>query len=388
MKRVAYLDSVKAFGMFLIFYLHYAEMFYPDESGIAMSHRKLICAMIIQLFLFLSGIFWKPNQKSIFNDAGNKIFTRIIPFLFFSITAIPLWLMAPNMSVDELLKKALYCLAGSPGLNLMTWFLVCLFTAEIYMIFFSKVFKPFNTKIVLLYSAMFSVAGYFVTEYGNAISKFSGIPVNFWYLNEAVVAASFYLSGYALRNALLKPVQLRKDIIILLVSGLAFLLTWDLNRGPFKFVDGVLMSCSIHGNMFLFYFTSYAGIFFVIYFFRIFPMAGRISEFYGGTTLIYMGLNGFCFHFINRRLIMYLDFRPDTGVMVFLYCAVYSVVLMLAFMPIAFVLRKYLPELVGSKWSETSIIPRMRPLLEFRWLKRISNNVEAEDLSSTKGRNM
>jgi len=58
MKRIDYLDTAKAIGMYLVYYGHFIEKLYYAGSIAAFSELKLIYSFHIPLFFFLAGIFW------------------------------------------------------------------------------------------------------------------------------------------------------------------------------------------------------------------------------------------------------------------------------------------------------------------------------------------
>jgi acyltransferase len=344
--------------MLLVYYGHFVEALGLSGSPYAFPQWKMIYSMHMPLFFFLAGIFFRV-QKPISEILKSKLVTRIVPVLFFSTAAIPFWLMKTGITTQIIGEMAYGYLFGLPSLNLMTWFLVCLFTTEVIVVIFTHLVSVSDRRKTILYVVAFALAGYLVTRYGHIARKTMGVRMNVWYLNEAFIATSFYLLGYMLRDLLLAPRRWRKDVTITVVTGCIFLFTWNLNRGPFMWLRGVVMMCSSHGNILYFFLTSLAGIFFVVHFFRLVPIANSITRFIGRNTLIYMGLNGFCYHFINQPIIQSLALQPQSGLGVFIYCAASSVAMMLILIPLVVTLNRYVPELVGRRWEGTSLLPRI-----------------------------
>ena len=130
MKRIVYLDTAKAIGMYLVYYGHFIEKLYYAGSTSVFSELKLIYSFHVPLFFFLVGIFWKPDSSPFWLIFVKKFKTRIMPTLFFGIIAIPFFLFLDKFSVAEVFAKAMAYSQGQPKLNWVTWFLVCLFTLE------------------------------------------------------------------------------------------------------------------------------------------------------------------------------------------------------------------------------------------------------------------
>ena len=88
-KRIDYLDTVKAVGIFLVFFGHIAGDLWPFGIKKAFLPWKFIYSFHMPLFFFLSGIFAKPAQRKITDTLKLKAQTRLLPVLFFGCIAIP-----------------------------------------------------------------------------------------------------------------------------------------------------------------------------------------------------------------------------------------------------------------------------------------------------------
>jgi fucose 4-O-acetylase-like acetyltransferase len=371
MKRIHSIDTAKAFGMFLVYYGHFVERLFSSGTPEAFLHWKLIYSVHVPLFFFLSGIFWKPSNRSFGDTLKIKYQTRLIPLLFFGALAVPFWVVSGE-SYHRIVDHALKYVAGMPALNGVTWFLVCLFTVEILLSVFSQLFHMSGKPRVVAYSAIFLATGFLMTHYGKLIVDVSGVRMNFWFFHEAFIAASFYIAGYAVKDRLLRPVRYKIEVPLLVLTGACFFLTINLNHGPFlpgKHV--VVMSGSAHGNFLLFSLTAYTGIAFVLLLIRVFNIQTRVTDFVGRNTLIYLGVNGLCFHFFDKWVIVRLGFLPDTSIGVFFISALYVICAMLAAAPVAALLKRYLPQLVGVHGSHASIVSPIARWSEVKWLKQV-----------------
>jgi hypothetical protein len=145
------------------------------------------------------------------------------------------------------------------------------------------------------------------------------------------------------------------SVPILLIAGFALLQTYDLNSES-KFW-GVLMISSKYGNPWLFLLTAFAGIFLVLAFSRAIGLNLPPLNFVGQNTIIFLGLNGLCQHFIDRIVIDALNLTVKTHFEVFLYTSIYVIVMLTLFSPLVMGLRRWFPQMVGLKWSEASLLP-------------------------------
>lgn len=379
MKRIIYLDAAKAFGIFLVYYGHVLDRLYDGGADAAYIQLKLVYSFHMPFFFFLSGIFWKPNDQTAGAAIGKKFKTRIVPTLFFGLIAIPLW-MAAKTPASEMLTRASGYISGSPAFNWLTWFLVCLFTTELILTIFGGYFSLKGKPRLYIYAALFFIVGTLVTENAYSIAYSVGVKKNFWFINEAVIAAAFYILGYSIKEELFAPLRLPKELIIVAVSGLLFFSTFDLNQGPFTGrLHVVTMTSSVHGNPFWFLLTACSGSVFIIYCMRLLQLNMRFVRFVGRNTLVYMGLNGISLHFMDPWLIKFIGYKPVTGLSVLLYGVVYVAVVMILFAPIVYLLERYMPEFVGVKMRDSSLLPPMKSWRENRFVKSVTGICRGND---------
>ncbi|MBU1699284.1 MAG: acyltransferase family protein [Candidatus Eisenbacteria bacterium] len=360
MNRIVYLDRVKALGMLLVFFGHFIEKLYFAQAPGALLQWKAVYAMHMPLFFFLAGVFWKPGRRWFLGTALNKIKTRLIPVILFSLIALPFWFLISTPVIDMSRRAALY-ISGSPKLNWLCWFLVCLFTLEILLLVYSRFFRGFGRGRIIGLALFCYVIGWGFADYGDKLSFWTGIRKNFWFLNESLTAAGIYLTGFLFRDLLFEAVRPVRDFVILLGAGIIFFATFNLNQGPFEHLYPVaIMAASRHGQPVLFVLTALAGIIFVIWLLKMIPLKAPLADFIGRNTIIYLGLNGLCFHFFDTWIYEWVGYTPGSPWMTFGYTMVYSIVMMMFFIPMAWMLRRFVPELVGLPWSGSSLLPKMK----------------------------
>jgi len=361
MKRVEYLDRARAFGMFLVYYGHFVQKLIQSGGGnYAAVQWRLIYSFHMPLFFFLAGIFWRPNPDflSVFKD---KLKTRIVPWLTFSLLLVPLWLIFDRSKMLERLLSGSY-LVGNPKLNIVTWFLVCLFVVELLATLTAKLFK-FNTFRVIIYAVGFFLVGYYAfIRNPSTVLELTGVSPDSWYIDDAFMAIPFYFAGYLLSNLLIPLDENRIGwyigAVVMLFAGYGVLATFRLNVED-KFY-GVLMISSRYGNAWYFLLTAFLGIFFTLGLSRFVAVNFSPVRFVGQNTIIFLGLNGICQHFLDRWVIDFLHFDLNSHLVVFLYTAIYVILMMMLFAPVAIAMRRWMPELIGLEWSSTSLLPPMK----------------------------
>jgi fucose 4-O-acetylase-like acetyltransferase len=359
MNRIAYLDQAKAWGMFLVYYGHFLEVLLRAGSTAAFPQWKWIYTFHMPFFFFLTGAFWNPKPQ-VSPVLIEKIKTRLMPVLFFGLMLVPAWLFIKS-PLEVLAALGRYT-SGKTDLNAITWFLVCLFVVELLAAVLGKYLKLDVGRVVIY--ALFSLGlGLLLVWKERAIAHYTGVAEGFWYINEALVALSFYLMGFALRKFVLSPDRLARFIrpAILLISGLVVFTTYDLNSGPFpnRVLQGVVLALSSHGQPFFFALTALAGIAFLLALTWFTRRAFSWIEFIGRNSLIFLGLNGINLHFMDKWFFSRAGFLPQTGLQVALFSGGYVLVVLLLYCLVALALRRWIPELVGYRWHETSLLPPM-----------------------------
>lgn len=364
-QRVEWIDTVKAIGIFLVFYGHYVEVIgsdYASETG--MAQFKFIYSFHIPLFFILAGFFFKEST-----DKQTKItslaYQRLIPVLTFGLLTIPFWLIYNkakfhSFAIDKIADKALYYFKGDPQLNVITWFLICLFTMEVLVTLIG--FKSANKLTNLLLGISLLVTGFFVTKNIHFLTTHTKLGPNFWYLPESIVAMGFYLIGNWLYSAI-SSLEFKKSgwLYALIPVTLAVIV---LSNTLFGSQAAVIISTSKHGNLLPFIINSLAGTLLVIGIGRLIS-PNKITTFFGVNTLILLGLNGFFFHFVNRQLVK-LTLINKSPVYVTINCLVVTIVSLALCYPIVYLFDKYFPQLFGKPYANGPLLKPLNQYLRFK----------------------
>lgn len=359
-ERMFFIDAAKALGIFLVYYGHIIEKFYRLGSEAAFDQLKFIFSFHMPLFFIIAGFFYRQRNPSKSIEIRNRIYTRLIPVLFWGIVALPLlllyrYLILGYVDIPVFREKILPYLKGQPELNQITWFLVCLFTVEIISIFVLPKVKKTISGLILGLS--FLGIGLFLTDDMRQTEILLGVYKNTWYIHEALVAFGLYSIGFFLFPTIKK--FLSSGILTrLILLGLSFgvtLLSFDLNNPHSDFF--VLMKDSWHGDPGFFILTALSGTLFILFLATFVPKS-KVVDFVGKNTLILLGMNGLFFNFVNIHIVTKIknidDFFVITGV-----SGLFSVFSILVSVPIIWVLNKYVPQLVGKPQQEGPLFPRL-----------------------------
>lgn len=359
MERQNWVDSAKAIGIFLVFYGHFVESIYKSGSIIAFEQFKIIYSFHIPLFFFLSGFFGKKSPDFILEF--KKLFLRrILPVISFAILSFPIWVgymyLRNDLSYYKLTWMALSYFKGHPIFDVNTWFLICLFTCEIYA---TLIFSKFKSLKKLIIIAVFSLlGGLFLCENMDVFSRISGIAPNTWYIHEGIVALGFYLTGYIIYPVIKQLNKIKYTLICVIlgiISLIVLVFSYNLNSPTKGFV--VLMINSSHGYIIPFLISAFAGILFIICISSLMPSFKPVL-FIGQNTLILLGLSGIYFNFINYKIVS--SFPPDNNwVSITIYCILFSIISIISCIPFVIIFNKWMPQLMGKSNKDGPIIQKL-----------------------------
>ncbi len=374
-QRIIYIDIARFYAMAAVFFGHFAERVMLLGDPTAATFYKFIYSFHMVLFFILSGFISKAssNPSSVWQYFKHRFFSRLVPFLFFTLVFMGLAAIFPGdfiflklPTIDGYLTGIEWTFKGVPLFCVPSWFLLMLFSVE--MIHFlhlkayqnAKSFMGSDLKILTTILA-FYIVGYYLNLYGDFMNLAENRMYNFLFIHEAVTMYAFYLLGAYLRSKHLMIGETNKAWVAagVAVTFLLVLFTFRLNQGPFNFNyhDSVVIMMAAHGHIFWFPFTAIAGSLLVFCLGQLTPHWQPVV-WMGRNTLILMCLNGVFYHYINPWASQWVfDTFPNQPVMLFLACALITVISLALCAPFIYLLNKYLPQLVG------------KPKVEGPWLK-------------------
>jgi acyltransferase len=366
-RRIAWIDIAKAYGIILVFYGHVVEVLADYGNTPAFLEFKFIYSFHMPLFFILCGYVSRNKDSDFSSFFKYHLTSRIVPVVFFNLLALSIKNIIAISSnsldfanVKKDLLGLLFLLKGYPTFNFMTWFLICLFTVENIHFFLNQHLK--KHKDLIIFSCIFFFLGWLITWKINFFQIITGIANNFWYVHESLIAYSFYLFGVLLKRLgfLENKKTLFREITYLVVTLLLVLLTFNLNTHLFTFRKPVvLMAVSSHGNPLLFLITALTGSLFVILLADLTP-ANRIILFIGQNTLILLGLSGLFYSFVNDKVLIGMkDFLPKSNLLIFGACSLVTLSSIIICIPFILILNKFLPQLVGKPRINGPIIKNL-----------------------------
>ncbi len=374
--RLPWLDASKAYGMFLVYYGHFVERI-ADMQGFvvgtaAFSQYKFIYAFHMPLFFILSGFLCRDKQLKFSLFLTRGLLVRILPALFFNLVALGIRFLESTVAGDASFAGRYRAggilwdvLSGYPFANFITWFLVCLFTVELLNYWLQPLLKTngwkrTGTALVIL------VIGYYLGLYQHRVAPLPLRGLNTWYLNEALIGFFFYQVGILFRQLRLIELLQRSfyRYVGLGVALMATMALFDLNQGPFSEEHRplVLMAVVSHGNLFLFGLTAITGALAVICL-ALWMSGDKRLVFIGQNTLILLGINfffaGFTKPMVTRIGLSFFDHWWT----VLLFCTVLTLISFVVSTPVIWLLRQFLPQLVGQPKVKGPILPTLlRPV--------------------------
>ena len=365
-QRISWIDNAKALGIIAVFYGHIIEkIFLTYNIPAAGFQYKLIYSFHMPLFFLLSGYLVKETQSRKFSVfMKNKFMTRIVPFFFFNILILPCYFISLKIShqsidVGQFFQQSLNLLYGRAAFNFITWFLACLFSVEVINYLLYPILRR-NRIVLCCAMVLFYIMGWSFSYKADIINQYITIP-DFWFIHEALVAYSFYLSGNLIASFPIfhKKINPYLSVLLFLLTAVCVLVTFNMNYGPFFSTYTVVMfAFGGYGSFLLFPLTAIAGSMCIISASRLMPSISFMS-FLGRNTLPLMGLNGILTLFANIIFINYsMIYFSENHLSVFMQCVSLTCITLLLCVPFVILLNRYVPFMIGyrkdiSKLSST-----------------------------------
>lgn len=350
--RLDYIDVARALGLLLVYYGHFVEQVMYLKVPVAAVHYKWIYSFHMILFFILSG--WIKGARPTMAPAGKflraTLAGRIAPYLFFSLVTAGLslvftgWFPMLDLATASGYFQAMLATAmGFPLFNVPLWFVACLVSVEC-LHRLVQGYLDCAPRIIL--AAIFCyVVGYALNEQ----YFFFGQNRSFWLLHEVPVVYAFYLIGVLLgRTGLLGRISTGWAVAVFLLALAAVQLTFDLNQGPFRYLQAVVILLSGHGHFLWFPFTALAGTALIVALGRVFENVSLLA-FFGRNALILLGMNGVFYHFVNAPVAAWsVAHLPINGWSVFAVSALVTLGSFALSLPVIHALNALVPQFVGK----------------------------------------
>ena len=367
-RRIPAIDVARFYGIVLVYYGHVVERMMYLGSPAAAHHYKFIYSFHMILFFLLAGFIAKESVQDLdLKDfVKSRLASRFAPFVFFNLLLALLSLGVPRdfppfplASPGDYLSATAQTLTVLPIFDIPTWFLMSLITVEILHYAVFRFLRASDLRI-LAAAAVFYLAGYALNREVQFFDPGRSMT-NYWLFNEAPVVYAFYLLGVVLRRRgfLTGPVR----PALLAAGGLAALavvaLTYDLNRGPFRLIEAVVILASGHGHLLWFPLTAIAGSLMVLLLARLSPPAAWMT-FMGRNALTLFCLNGVVYHHVNGPLAAWTkETLGLSAISVFGVGAAATAVSLALAVPVVLLFNRALPQLIGRPRERGPLLPNL-----------------------------
>ncbi len=332
MNRIDYIDNSKVIAIYLVVLAH-TQLYTPLTNWIYVFHMPL--------FFFISGFLFSYDRNPSLKEFAVKRFKQlVIPYISFNIISYIFWLSVTRYvgieGADPVewyspMVNALLCNGPKMIHNVPLWFLLCLFIVELsYYILFRNKDKKIQCQLLLLF---------FVVGYLNY--KFNPIRLPFS-IGTAMVAIVFYGIG-----KLLQPYihRMRFNVLFFLICFMATLIVSEYNG-----------RINMHDNYYNNYLLFFTGAFFGIHLLmsigyilsRVFN-SSKILQYISQNTLIICSVHLLTFSFMKGIMVYVLNIPIDYLYQKILLNMVFALVSITICLPIIFIIKKYMPFLIGCK---------------------------------------
>jgi acyltransferase len=365
--RIPWVDVAKALGIVLVFHGHFVQWFIPLGVEAAAAQMKWIYAFHMPMFFMLVGFVYKDRAIPFDAFIKRQLRTRLVPAWIFNIVGMFAWIATQyargaNGWVQQQGWGALFrhCATETLALlyqgrarvewNIVTWFLICLFTIELWQYGLRPLLR--STRRLVISMLCFAALAVLVNIYSDPIHVL--FPQrHWWYISAGLTAMVFYQLGMLLRRlGLLTDGGVSPTRVIFAAACfLVTLGTYELNRAADANEFGVvLMVAARFGNLGWFLVTALAGSFFIVFLSQL--VAGsRLLQYVGRITLTLLCLDGILLEFVNRPLADVMVARGLTDstwgfTILGLLCTVLSLAICL---PANWLLERYAPWTIGGR---------------------------------------
>ena len=327
-ERINWIDVARGIGVLLVIYGH----------GLAATPlRYIIYSFHMPLFFFLSGLVFHKRKNEKYLSVLKKDFKRIlIPYFIFAVISFSLWLsnIPFNRITEDLLAKQIIGIfygSGNNGylaINIVLWFLPCLFIVKQIFWFISKL----PGKFIILSLILFSILGYSFYFFAPTL-KF---PFGF---ESALTGVVFFGLGYLWNFVPEKYNQLFKKYAISFLIGL-ILITVIISLSNFNlYGHQVDLRLNRLNNYFLFYLAGVSGILAVISI-SIKVNKNKIMEYLGRNSLLLFVWHLVVFSYISDFVFLFLTSEEVIELRNVYLAPFYCVVSILVILTISKTIRK------------------------------------------------
>ncbi len=325
---------------------------------------------VTAFFILLSGTFFKSNNQNFSSFLKFKFFSRLLPVYFYGLMVVVAAWLSPTVGSDhfsKILGLAPYMLIGLPLVSWPCWFLVGLFSSELCYYFIYNKIKSNQHKFIasILFCSLAWMVSRGLESIGGGVSMIGMV----FLLQSVPLFCGLFFFGASIRSKLIRASRESKWKVLALFIVTALICWYSMNFNDFTPLDaksfktrypsdGMFLSVGQYGYFIPFMISIYSGILAFCCFCILIPPF-RILSMIGDHALLLIGINSIFVAFLNSYIaqIMPIDDHP-TFVK---YTLTFVVALATALMslPLAILLEKYLPQLVGKPMLSGPLLPAL-----------------------------
>ena len=293
-ERINWVDVARGIGVLLVIYGH----------GLAATPlRFIIYSFHMPLFFFISGVVFHKRKNEKYLTVLKKDFKRIlIPYLIFAAISFTLWLS--NIPLDRIkwdlvLRQIIGIFYGSGNngylaINIVLWFLPCLFIVKQIFWFISRL----EIKLIIPILFLFSALGYCFHVFFPTLK----LPFGF---ESALTGVVFFGLGY-LWNFIPEKITLMFKRYTLVFLAILIVLTIIFSLANFNLHNHqVDLRLNRINNYFLFYLSAFSGILSVILV-SMRANKNKILEYLGRNSLLLFVWHLVVFSYISDFVFLFL----------------------------------------------------------------------------------
>lgn len=361
------LVAARGYAMLGIFVGHVLLAYFMAGNKTLLFLTKWMQIAFIPFFIFLTGAFYAKPPQAFKSFVWLRLCQRIVPVFFYLLLVIPFILLVSKHGFYHDIGRWLpLYLLGIPMLSWPSWFLVALFTSELFYFFLVGKFKSKQTLVLL------ALLFYLIAWAGNTYKLQLPVWVDSFSMIGMLQAVPFFLMCFLLGAAFKKSVlNMRKwsKTKLLIVFVVSQLLTfaavylnssfprpevWSLRQYLSEDMPMIFIGQYGHGLWFLL--SCVAGIMAFLTACYLLP-ALKIVKAMGDYSLILLGLNGIFHQVLNGLMVKQLPLPENTWYWGLVYALLLGFLQLLISVWVAKSLQHYLPQLVGKPMLKGPVLP-------------------------------
>ena len=354
--RIGSIDTARFLAIALVFYGHLVEQIMYLDNAAAAAQYKWVYSFHMPLFYVLSGIV--HNERRLTQGLATTLKRigrgRLVPYTVFALlpagaalAGVPGWFPTVDLGgANGYIAGLVSTARGLPAFSIPLWFLASLVVLELVHSAVGRLWRS-NTALVAAIIGFYAI-GYVFNREVDVLSA----DLVFWMVHVVPLGYAFYLTGILVRRSgLLERTFPVYSVALTALAGIALItLTYNLNQGPFRLLDVVVMMFGTVGHPLLFPLTALIGTATVILIARLIPTRAGFQRL-GEITLVIYCLHGFFYHFVNPPLAAWMqDHLTTTSAWILGTSSAVAVAVSLAIAAaVGLTIQRYLPVITGGQ---------------------------------------